>query len=286
MMGIKLNNNASSLLAATISASDVTISVTAGEGALFPTLGVGDYFYAVLQDVNDNIEIVKVTARSTDAMTIVRAQEGTTARTWAGGDIFEQRMTVQTFYDYSAVMVAASNTLKVDRTSATGSAEIPSGTTAQRDATPTDGWTRFNSTITGLESFFSTTWNKILTALDIGVTVQAYDAATAKTNVDQSWTGSQRGAQTTDNDGSFDLNLANNFKCTPTATFALTFTNHTEGQSGYVLLVNTGGYAVSAAATTKASASFLANVSAAGTYLLSYYDDGTNTYVTSSGALV
>lgn len=107
-MGIKLNNNASSLLAATINATDVTVSVTAGEGALFPVLGVGDYFYAVLQDVNDNIEIVKVTARSTDAMTIVRAQEGTTARTWAGGDIFEQRMTVQTYVDYAAEVTAAS----------------------------------------------------------------------------------------------------------------------------------------------------------------------------------
>jgi len=93
------------------------------------------------------------------------------------------------------------------------------------------------------------------------------------------------GTVTTDNDGSFDLSVTNNFKCTPTATFALTFTNHTAGQSGYVLLVNTGGYAVTAAATTKVGASTLSTISAAGTYLLSYFDDGTNTYVTASGAL-
>lgn len=93
------------------------------------------------------------------------------------------------------------------------------------------------------------------------------------------------GTVTTDNDGSFDLSVTNNFKCTPTATFALTFTNHTAGQSGYVLLVNSGGYAVTAAATTKLGASTLAAISAAGTYLLSYFDDGTNTYVTASGAL-
>ena len=93
------------------------------------------------------------------------------------------------------------------------------------------------------------------------------------------------GTVTTDNDGSFDLSVTNNFKCTPTATFALTFTNLKDGQSGYVLLVNTGGYAVTAAVTTKLGASTLATISAAGTYLLSYFSNGTNVYVTASGAL-
>ena len=121
--------------------------------------------------------------------------------------------------------------------------------------------------------------------LAIGVNVQAYNAATALTNALQTFTASQRGTVTTDNDGSFDMSVTNNFKCTPTATFALTFTNITAGQSGYVLLVNTGGYAVTAAATTKVNASFLATVSTAGTYLLSYFTDGTNVYVTTGGAM-
>ena len=99
------------------------------------------------------------------------------------------------------------------------------------------------------------------------------------------FTASQRGTVTTDNDGSFDMNVTNNFKCTPTATFALTFTNITAGQSGYVLLVNTGGYTVTAAATTKVNTTFLTTVTAAGTYLLSYFTDGTNVYVTTGGAM-
>ena len=99
------------------------------------------------------------------------------------------------------------------------------------------------------------------------------------------WTSSQRGTVTTDNDGSFDMSVTNNFKCTPTGTFALTFTNITAGQSGYVLLVNTGGYAITAAATTKVNTSFLSTVSTAGTYLCSYFTDGTNVYVTTSGAM-
>lgn len=104
-------------------------------------------------------------------------------------------------------------------------------------------------------------------------------------NVAQTFTASQRGTVTTDNDLSFDMAATNNFKCTPTATGALTFTNITAGQSGYVLLVNTGGYAITAAATTKVGSTMLSTISAAGTYLISYMSDGTNVYCTASGAL-
>jgi len=121
--------------------------------------------------------------------------------------------------------------------------------------------------------------------LVIGTDVQAYNANNAVTNTAQTFTVSQRGTVTTDNDLSFDMSVTNNFKCTPTATGALTFTNITAGQSGYVLLVNSGGYAITAAATTKVGATFLSTVSAAGTYLVSYFSDGTNVYVTASGAL-
>ena len=121
--------------------------------------------------------------------------------------------------------------------------------------------------------------------LAIGTNVQAYNANTAFLNVEQTWTDAQRGAVTTDNDLSFDLSVGNNFTCTPTGTGTLTFTNHTAGQSGYVLLINSGGYAISAAATTKVTAALLATISAAGTYLISYYDNGTNAYCTASGAL-
>ena len=97
--------------------------------------------------------------------------------------------------------------------------------------------------------------------------------------------GRYAGTLVTDNDGSFALTAGNQFKCTPTGNFTLTFTSLLAGQSGFVLLVNTGGYTVSAAATTKVGATTLATISAAGTYLLSYFTDGTNVYVTASGAL-
>jgi len=103
----------------------------------------------------------------------------------------------------------------------------------------------------------------------------------AKTDTDQSWTGSQRGTTVVDNDGSFDMNGGNNFKCTPTGAITLTFTNITDGQSGFILLVNSG-QTVSAHANTKVDANLLATVTAAGTYLVSYFSDGTNVYLTNS----
>lgn len=126
----------------------------------------------------------------------------------------------------------------------------------------------------------------VLATTDIGVTVQAYDADTAKTDVAQTFTASQRGTVTTDNDGSFDLNVTNNFLCTPTAGFTLTFTNITAGQSGNIVLVNGSNYAIAAAATTKVAATTLATISATGTYWLSYFSpDGTNVYVANTAAL-
>ena len=107
------------------------------------------------------------------------------------------------------------------------------------------------------------------------------DTDLADLTADQSWTGSQRGTTVVDNDGSFDMNGGNNFKCTPTGAITLTFTNITDGQSGFILLVNSG-QTVSAHANTKVDANLLTTVTAAGTYLVSYFSDGTNVYLTNS----
>lgn len=115
--------------------------------------------------------------------------------------------------------------------------------------------------------------------------IQAYDADTAKLDTTQAWTKPQRSTDTVDNDGSFDLNVNNHFKCTPTGAITLTFTNIPAGQSGTVLLDNTGGQTISAAATTKVmGADFLTTVSTAGIYMIGYRSDGTNVRVYNSGA--
>ena len=83
-MAIKWTNNASTTLASSISAVATTITVASSGGSLFPSLGTGDYFYATLVDSSNNLEIVKVTARTGDVMTVVRGQEGTSANSYVG----------------------------------------------------------------------------------------------------------------------------------------------------------------------------------------------------------
>jgi hypothetical protein len=94
-MGIQLKNNATSLLASAITSTDTTVVVSSGTGGLFPSLGASDYFYATLSSSSGYQEIVKVTARADDTMTVLRAQESTTALPFPTGSRFEIRVTVQ-----------------------------------------------------------------------------------------------------------------------------------------------------------------------------------------------
>lgn len=92
-MGLKIANNATSVLAGSIDGAATSFSVTAGNGAKFPTLGAGDWFPLTIVDANGNYEIVRCTARATDLLTIQRAQEGTTAASFSAGDRVDLRLT-------------------------------------------------------------------------------------------------------------------------------------------------------------------------------------------------
>lgn len=91
-MTVKFTNNASATLATSINTSVTTIAVTAGQGSQFPSLTNGEFFYATLVDGSNNIEIVKVTARSSDTLTVVRGQDNTTAKSYLAGDKIELRI--------------------------------------------------------------------------------------------------------------------------------------------------------------------------------------------------
>ncbi len=120
---------------------------------------------------------------------------------------------------------------------------------------------------------------------DIGVTIQAYDADTAKLDTTQNYTKPQRSADTVDNDGSFDLNAAQNFTCTPSGSTTITFTNIPDGQSGTIVLINSGGHTITAASTTKVMGEdLLDDVTEAGTYVIGYISDGTNVRIYNTGA--
>lgn len=92
-MGIKLANNAISRLAANISNSATTISLVPGEGARFPALAAGDWFPATITNAAGVMEIVAVTGRVVDVLTVTRAQETTAASPFVANDRIELRLT-------------------------------------------------------------------------------------------------------------------------------------------------------------------------------------------------
>jgi len=96
-MTVVLKNNVSSTLAAPISASDTGMVVV--DGDQFPTLTGAEYFYATLMSPAGTTEIVKVTARVANAMTIVRAQDGTSAASFTSGALVEMRVTAASMLD-------------------------------------------------------------------------------------------------------------------------------------------------------------------------------------------
>lgn len=98
-MSVKFSNNGHSTLASSLTTSATSITVASGHGARFPSLTGSEYFYATLIDSSNNLEIVKVTARSSDVLTVTRAQESTTARAYAIGDRVELRVTAQGLVD-------------------------------------------------------------------------------------------------------------------------------------------------------------------------------------------
>ncbi len=88
-------NNAATTIAGAITNTALTVNLAPGAGALFPSPGAGQYFLGTFNDAATGLltEIVQVTARSGDTLTIVRAQEGTTAQAWNSGDLFSNLWT-------------------------------------------------------------------------------------------------------------------------------------------------------------------------------------------------
>lgn len=97
-MIIGFGNNVVSSLAADITASQTTIQVMPGAGAMFANLLTSDYAnssnplktYAkiTLTDAKETIfEVCHLTAVNNDMLTVIRGQEGTTAKGWSLNDV-------------------------------------------------------------------------------------------------------------------------------------------------------------------------------------------------------
>ena len=126
----------------------------------------------------------------------------------------------------------------------------------------------------------SGTWN------GTAVAAAYVGSGVGKLATDATWSGSQRGTPSTVTNGTLDLNTANNFLYTPAAADVLEFSNETTGQSGFIKLINPSGYTISLGSEVKAVATFATDVTVAGTYLITYFSDPTNVYVSASAILV
>jgi len=154
-MGMKFANNATTTLASGINSSVTSLTVATGTGALFPTLSAGDYFYCTLANTSGTIEIIKVTARSTDTFTITRGQDNTTATSWLTGDKVELRLVKATLNDLPKMDEA--NTFTLLQTMSVGNVSGP-WTTAGRPSSPTTGQTGYNSSLGKNETWNGTGW--------------------------------------------------------------------------------------------------------------------------------
>jgi hypothetical protein len=97
-MTIRLGNFASAKLASAPSGtSGLSFTVEAGTGARFPVLNAGEWFYVVIKNSSLVREVVKVSARTTDAFTIATAGRGLDGSaayaSWVVNDVVELCLT-------------------------------------------------------------------------------------------------------------------------------------------------------------------------------------------------
>ena len=93
-MTLRLGNNVETTLSVAAGASDTSITVS--DGSVFPSLAAGDFTFVTLEEdtfSTPDREVVKVTARSGNVLTVERGQDGTTATSFAVGSKVELRTT-------------------------------------------------------------------------------------------------------------------------------------------------------------------------------------------------
>lgn len=122
-------NNAAGALSVGLAAIDTSAVLVSGHGARFPVPSGGNYFYATLVGLDSNgveasWEVVKVTARSTDTLTIVRGQDNTAAAIWAASTRIEMRINAASLEGKQDALVSGTNIKTVNGTSLLGSGNI------------------------------------------------------------------------------------------------------------------------------------------------------------------
>jgi len=106
MGDILFSNNAAGALSADITDSATTLVLASGPESLFPSPTASQYSYMTLTDSSGNLEVVKLTERSGTSCTVVRGQDGTSARAWLAGDSVSVRLTAAALNQIAARLMS------------------------------------------------------------------------------------------------------------------------------------------------------------------------------------
>lgn len=118
-MPVLLANNATSRLAGSIDSNVDQVAVQSGDGSKFPNPGENQWFPLTIINSTGALEIMRVTARNGDLLTVQRGQEGTQPREFVAGDRIELRATAGALaekFDKSGGTIIGPVTLTADMT--------------------------------------------------------------------------------------------------------------------------------------------------------------------------
>jgi len=96
-------NNAGTTLGSPVNTTQTTITLSSGAGSLFPSpTGSQQFAVSMLDALTRSVyEIMYCTSRTGDVLTVLRAQEGTTARSWLAGDFVNNYITAGTAANFA-----------------------------------------------------------------------------------------------------------------------------------------------------------------------------------------
>jgi len=222
-----------STLVGTYSDSDTSITIATGDGALLPDPSTdGAFNLTIFEGVqvtgSTEFEIVRVTARSGDVLTVTRGAESTTPLTI--GSATHSILMSATKKTFDDINTAIDN---VDLTSLTGVEELtfdstgdeefglPAGTTAQRPSSPSAGYMRYNTDDSRPEIYNGSRWAGInlvgfqqadlgvaqlsVTANDAVAVQETYTDATGGTTLEYDSGGKRYRSHTFTSDGTFTV---------------------------------------------------------------------------------
>ena len=95
MANVKFKNLASSTLQTALTTNSTVVVVDSADVSKFPTIVGDEYFIIVLVDSAGEFEIMRVVGINSNSFTVVRAQEGTAAKSFIVGDKVEHRLTAE-----------------------------------------------------------------------------------------------------------------------------------------------------------------------------------------------